>query len=120
MAKPKNIATLSLDALVKLRDDVTEMLGKQAEVIQEQLTRLANLGTGGKSGPPNKLRGRTVAVKYRDRNGNTWSGRGVQPRWMTAAIKAGAKRNDFLLGGTVAKKSAKKPRPAKKAKRVKR
>ena len=38
----------------------------------------------------------TVAVKYRDKNGNTWTGRGRMPRWMTAALKTrGAKREDF-------------------------
>lgn len=131
MAKPKNLATMSLDALIKLRDDVTELLGKQADAIQEQLARLMDLGHGGRA--PNKLRGRRVAVKYQDKNGNTWSGRGAQPRWMTAAIKAGAKRDDFLVGkigknsakkaekpATKAKKSAKKARPARKVKIAKR
>jgi len=38
----------------------------------------------------------TVAVKYRDKNGNTWTGRGRMPRWMAAALKTrGAKREDF-------------------------
>ena len=42
-----------------------------------------------------------VAVKYRDPNnaGNTWTGRGRMPRWMTAATKGGkAKKDDFLIG----------------------
>ncbi len=41
-----------------------------------------------------------VAVKYRDPNnaGNTWTGRGRMPRWMTAATKGGkAKKEDFLI-----------------------
>jgi DNA-binding protein H-NS len=121
MAKPKNLAMMSLDALVKLRDDVTEMLGNQAVAIQEQLARLAELGPSGNTG---RARGRSpkVPVKYRDKNGNTWSGRGAQPRWMTAAIKAGAKRDDFLVGETSKNsgKKAKKARPAKKAKLAKR
>ena len=129
MAKPKNLAMMSLDALVKLRDDVTEMLGNQAVAIQEQLARLAELGPSGNTGRVRErspLRARKVPVKYRDKNGNTWSGRGAQPRWMTAAIKAGAKPGDFLVGETSknsrkkGKKSAKKARPAKKAKLAKR
>src|ERR1700746_287402 len=95
MAKPKNLATMSLDALVKLRDEVTEVLSKQAVAIQQELERLMDAGTGGKSG---RVRGRRVAVKYRNKNGDTWSGRGAQPRWMTGAIKAGAQRDDFLVG----------------------
>jgi DNA-binding protein H-NS len=55
------------------------------------------------------LKGRKVPAKYRDRAGNHWSGRGAQPRWMTAAIKAGAKRDDFLIDKS-AKKAGKKRR----------
>jgi len=37
-------------------------------------------------------------VKYRDSAGNTWTGRGRMPRWMTAATKGGkAKKEDFLI-----------------------
>jgi DNA-binding protein H-NS len=39
-----------------------------------------------------------VAVKYRDGAGNTWTGRGRMPRWLTAATKGGkAKKEDFLI-----------------------
>src|SRR6478752_3698584 len=31
----------------------------------------------------------TVAVKYRDKAGNTWTGRGRMPRWLVAAMKGG-------------------------------
>lgn len=37
-----------------------------------------------------------VAVKYRNQaTGETWSGRGLQPKWLKAAIMAGAKLEDF-------------------------
>ena len=40
----------------------------------------------------------SVAVKYRDHAGNTWTGRGRMPRWMVAATKGGkAKKEDFLI-----------------------
>ena len=38
-----------------------------------------------------------VAAKYRDEAGNTWSGRGLQPRWLKAAIGAGKKIEDFAV-----------------------
>ena len=38
-----------------------------------------------------------VAVKYRDKDGNTWTGRGTKPRWLSAAIDAGAKQEEFLI-----------------------
>lgn len=37
-----------------------------------------------------------VAVKYRNKaTGETWSGRGLQPKWLKAAIAAGAKLEEF-------------------------
>ena len=38
-----------------------------------------------------------VAVKYRDSTGNSWSGRGMQPRWLRAALAAGGKIDDFKV-----------------------
>ena len=38
-----------------------------------------------------------VDVKYRDENGNTWTGRGKTPRWMVDAEKAGNKREKYLI-----------------------
>src|SRR5689334_17676243 len=40
---------------------------------------------------------RKVAVKYRDASGNTWTGRGSQPRWLVAALKEGKKIEDFAV-----------------------
>jgi len=50
-------------------------------------------GKGGRGG-----RGGKVAPKYRDKGGNTWTGRGRQPRWLTTALKAkGVRKDDFLI-----------------------
>ena len=38
-----------------------------------------------------------VAVKYRDENGNTWTGRGKTPTWIADAEKAGNKREQYLI-----------------------
>jgi DNA-binding protein H-NS len=38
-----------------------------------------------------------VSVKYRDKAGNTWTGRGSAPRWLVAAEKAGKKREQFAV-----------------------
>lgn len=38
-----------------------------------------------------------VAVKFRDTTGNTWTGRGLQPRWLKAAIAAGKSLDDFRV-----------------------
>ena len=101
MARRASYASMSLDALLKLRDEVSEAISGQADALRARLAALT--GEAPKRGRPkgavrkSKLAGRKVAPKYRDRSGNTWSGRGAQPRWMTAAIKAGAKRDNFLI-----------------------
>ena len=60
-----------------------------------------------------------MPIKYRDKTGNTWAGRGAQPRWLTAAIKAGAKRDDFLVDKSAAKKARKAAKKARKKARRK-
>jgi DNA-binding protein H-NS len=42
--------------------------------------------------------GSKVQPKYRDpATGSTWSGRGLKPRWLTAAIEGGKSVEDFLI-----------------------
>lgn len=39
-----------------------------------------------------------VAAKYRDpETGNAWSGRGLKPRWLTAALAAGKTIEEFVI-----------------------
>lgn len=51
--------------------------------------------------------GTKVAPKYRDSDGNTWTGRGRSPLWLVAAEKAGKKRESFLINPPKAEKPAK-------------
>ena len=42
--------------------------------------------------------GTKVAAKYRNKTtGETWSGRGLQPRWLKAALGTGKKLSDFAI-----------------------
>ena len=48
--------------------------------------------------PPRKPEGRKVEPKYRNpETGETWSGRGLQPKWLRAALADGKKITDFAL-----------------------
>lgn len=39
-----------------------------------------------------------VAIKYRNAGtGETWTGRGLQPKWLKAALASGAKIEEFLV-----------------------
>jgi DNA-binding protein H-NS len=66
-----------------------------------------------------RLGGRKVAIKYRDKSGNTWAGRGANPVWLREKLKAGAKLKDFAVQKTVASRKA-SPRKSKKRRRAKR
>lgn len=45
-----------------------------------------------------KAAGKKVAAKYRNpATGDTWSGRGLKPKWLTAALAAGKSITDFAL-----------------------
>jgi DNA-binding protein H-NS len=56
---------------------------------------LADLSS--KSASP-KRTGAKVAPKYRDAaTGDTWSGRGLQPKWLKQALASGKKIGDFAI-----------------------
>ncbi len=38
-----------------------------------------------------------VAAKYRDADGNQWSGRGLKPKWLMAALAQGKLLSDFTI-----------------------
>ncbi len=43
-------------------------------------------------------KGSKVPPKYRDTGtGDTWSGRGLQPKWLKAALQSGKKLQDFAI-----------------------
>ena len=110
MARKSSLASLSVDALFKLRDDVSKILSKRASQLQDQLSRLTGgessggkTTTGKRRGRPpgrknkSKLTGKKVAPKYRGPKGVTWSGRGLKPRWLVAELKKGKKLEQFAI-----------------------
>lgn len=47
---------------------------------------------------PSSAKGGKVAPKYRNAStGETWSGRGLQPRWLKMAVASGKKVEDFAV-----------------------
>jgi len=125
MARPSKLMSMSVESLMKLRDDIGSVLSHRAVQLQSQLAALDDGGwvTSGRKAagrPRSKLKGRKVAPKYRNpaNRSETWAGRGAVPRWMAAQIKAGKKREDFAIGERMAKfkkSSRKKTRGKRKA-----
>lgn len=64
-----------------------ELFGPPPRAPRERLT--SSRSTGERASP---------APKYKDpKSGATWSGRGRDPRWMTAYLAEGKKKEDFLI-----------------------
>jgi len=53
--------------------------------------------------------GSKVEAKYRGPNGETWPGRGLMPKWLAAAIDAGATKESFLIAPASAARAADAP-----------
>ena len=83
---PKSsLSSMSVDELLKLRDDIGRALDRKANELRSQLSMLGHAPTNkmGRRGP---LKGRKVPPKYRSPSGETWAGRGARPRWLVAAM----------------------------------
>jgi DNA-binding protein H-NS len=122
MARPSNLARLSVDELLGLRDQIGAILNKRADDLRSQLSRMGgelgnarasgNIGNGRRGGASvnngrkkHALSGRKLAPKYRNpKTGESWSGRGMMAGWLKAAMKGGAKKDDFLVTKVAASK----------------
>ena len=118
MARMHGLGSMSVDELLKLRDDVGKVLGQKAAQLEQQLSMLGGEVATGRRGRRGAMKGRKVAVKYRDKQGNTWAGRGAQPVWLREKLKGGAKLEEFAVQRAAA--SAKtSPRKTRKRRRKK-
>jgi DNA-binding protein H-NS len=109
--------TLEVSELVELREEVDralgERIGREQSALQARLDELMALGgnarpgrrtakraaavNGSSSRRTHALKGRKVAPKYRGPQGETWTGRGLAPRWLTELEGKGKKRDSFLI-----------------------
>src|SRR6476619_7726986 len=94
-----DLAGMTVEALMVLREQVYETLLKRRAEIEKQLSRMGAVVSGARivRGGGSALLGRKVPPKYRSPSGESWAGRGAKPRWLVAAIKKGKKVEDFLI-----------------------
>jgi DNA-binding protein H-NS len=118
MARTPSLASMSVGELLKLRDEVGKVLSQKAAQLEEQLSMLGGEVGTARRGRRSAMKGRKVAVKYRDKEGNTWAGRGAQPVWLREKLKAGAKLEDFAVQRAAASRKV-SPRKTKKRRRKK-
>jgi DNA-binding protein H-NS len=115
-----SLKKMSVSELVSLRDRIQSALSEKIEQeradLQSQMDDLRRLeklpgetngagqsrkGTRRKaaSAKPQTRNRRKVAPKYRGPKGETWTGRGLAPRWLAALEAQGKKRESFLIKG---------------------
>ena len=102
-----------MNNLIEIQSQI-EKLQKQADEIraqdfdknvQEILARMTAFGITLKDLESIKGRARKVAApgtkpaaaKFRGPNGESWSGRGLMPRWLSALVAQGQKKEDFAI-----------------------
>ncbi|MBI5718830.1 MAG: H-NS histone family protein [Burkholderiales bacterium] len=108
----KQIKELQAKAEALRKDEVATVIARIKEAILKYELTASDLGLGVRAplktkvvAPPPAKRPAAkakrgtgkVAVKFRDKNGNTWTGRGNQPVWLREAIRGGAKIESFRI-----------------------
>ena len=113
-----SLKNMDVEALLALRSQIDGQLATRRSDLQRQLARLQKIGSDAPvlagNSRTSAMKGVKVKPKYRDpKTGDTWAGRGVQPRWLTAALKTGKKIENYLIDKTSRK-------PARKIRRKRR
>lgn len=93
-----------LHQIQELQQQADEIkIRERTEAIQEIREKIAMFSLkqedlfSGTGKARSKFEGKRVPTKYRDNEGNTWSGRGKQPTWLVRKLMRGASVNDFLV-----------------------
>jgi DNA-binding protein H-NS len=103
--KTHDLKSMSVDELWSLHEFVASVLARKISAEKARLDeRLRQLDLDGAPRHVEKIsRARRpypeVLPKYRnpEESSETWSGRGRQPRWLTAQLKSGKRLEDFLI-----------------------
>jgi len=122
MSKKFDLDAMSVDEMWQLHEQLSQMLSARLVSEKRELEkRLARLRIETKSrGVERASEDRPhrkyppVFPKYRNSNPpyETWSGGGKQPRWLTAALKAGRTTEEFAIGKAQSSKhSGRRRRP---------
>jgi DNA-binding protein H-NS len=104
--KNSNLKSMSVDELWELHESVaavlTDKMAEERARLEGRLRRLASAVAGNGELARKRRPYPKVFPKYRnpENRSETWAGRGKQPRWLTAQLRSGKKRNDFLIRKT--------------------
>jgi len=89
------------EAIANVKALMTEYGLTAADIVGGRPTKVAASAAPAAAPAPakkSKAAGRKVAAKYRNpATGDTWSGRGLKPRWLVAAMASGKTLADFAI-----------------------
>jgi DNA-binding protein H-NS len=117
--KKLNLKSMSASELIDLRASVDAVLAAKVKgertALEAQLQSLSRFGNvaPGTDRKAHALAGRKVAPKYQGPDGETWTGRGLKPKWLAAALKGGRKIEEFLIAAGASGRRGKRGRSAK-------
>ena len=120
MANPK-LVSMSVEGLLKLRDEIGRVLSKKTEELKRQLAAVGeHIQSGNRKNRVGAMKGRKVAPKYRNPKdpSETWAGRGAMPRWMAAEVKKGKKREHFAIDKSSGKSKRKTSKPSERKRKA--
>ena len=99
--KAKEFASTVQDILAKMQAfgiTVKDLqTAKSAKSAKGMRGRPAAAGKTPKAPKVAKKSGTPVAAKYRGPNGETWSGRGLTPKWLATLVAQGQAKEAFLI-----------------------
>lgn len=102
--KSLNLKSMSADQLIDLRSDIDKVLSAKVSLerkeLRAKLDKLDQFGKGKRTAKgvrAHPLKGGKVAPRFRGPEGETWSGRGLRPKWLTALLEAGRKIEEFSI-----------------------
>lgn len=100
-ALEKQAADLEKQLVDARRAERAGVIAQIKSLLAEHGLTVADLGLKPGKSPAatgSSTAGKKVAPKYRNQaTGETWTGRGLQPKWVQAAIASGKKLEDFAI-----------------------
>jgi DNA-binding protein H-NS len=91
-------AALEKQIIDAQREERAAAIAQVKALMSQHGLTLADLGSSRSPAAPKRAGGGKVAAKYRDAaTGDSWSGRGLQPKWLKAALASGRSLADFAL-----------------------
>jgi DNA-binding protein H-NS len=96
---------------VRLTSEKRELEKRLAKLRSESVQPQTEVTFVGQNSPRQRRKYPRVLPKYQNPNepSETWSGRGKQPRWLTAALKTGHTIDDFVIRNIEANKGKTRP-----------